>query len=146
MTLKHALPVVRIFALICVAVTSAYVMWQGWRLVDLLAAPTWCSRAINASNKGDQPEFAVSGCFSLLKDQVAALAIGMHIYAGVIAFCLAALMVIVVANGRASGKGPGGFELDIGGNREPETPAEGAAAAAGAAQDVAAGLAEGEAK
>lgn len=120
-----ALPVVRIFALVCVAVTSAYVMWQGWRLVDILAAPTWCSRAINASNQGDQPEFAVSGCFSLLKDQVAALAVTTHIYAGVIAFCLAALMVIVVANGRASGKGPGGFELDIGGNREePEQAAQ----------------------
>ena len=135
MTLKHALPVVRIFALICVAVTSAYVMWQGWRLVDILAAPTWCSRAINASNEGDQPEFAVSGCFSLLKDQVAALAVTTHIYAGVIAFCLAALMVIVVANGRASGKGPGGFELDIGGER-PTAP-EAAQIVAGAAVDAA---------
>lgn len=136
MTLKHALPVVRIFALTCVAATSAYVMWQGWRLVDILAAPTWCSRAINASNEGDQPEFAVSGCFSLLKDQVAALAVTTHIYAGVIAFCLAALMVIVVANGRASGKGPGGFELDIGGNREPTAP-EAAQIVAGAAVDAA---------
>lgn len=134
--MKHPFPIVRVFALVCVAVTSTFVMAMGWWLVNILAAPNWCNRAVSAANKGDQPEFAVTGCFSLLKDQVAALALTGHIYAGVIAFCLAALMVIVVANGRASGKGPGGFELDIGGNREPATPAEGAQVATDAAQTV----------
>lgn len=104
----------RTFALVTTAITSAFVMWMGWRLTTILSSPDWCNRAVKASNVGLQPEFAVSGCFSLLKDQINALAWNSHIYAGVIALCLLTLMIVVVAQARASGKvSRDGLEFDV---------------------------------
>ena len=40
--------IIKGFALVCVAVTSAYVMYMGWWLVTVLSGPDWCSRALGA--------------------------------------------------------------------------------------------------
>jgi uncharacterized iron-regulated membrane protein len=89
------------FALICVAVSSAFVMWQQYRVTNILAAPDWCIRAINAEKLSTvRTESAFERCVQLLDKQVGSLAISNHIYAGIIALCLLVLMVIVVAGGR----------------------------------------------
>jgi hypothetical protein len=133
--MKEGHGLIRIFALVCVGVTSAYVMYMGFWHTELLAASNWCNRAIGAADKGDKPEFAVSGCFSLLKDQVSALAWDSHINNAVIALCLLALMVIVVAGGKISfAASRDGVSGNIGGAADaPSTPAEGARQAAEAA-------------
>lgn len=94
---------VRFFALICVAVTSGYVMFMGWRLVETLSSPGWCNRALNADKIAPSSGFdALEACVGLLTIQLKSLATNSHIFAGVIALCLLALMVIVVAGGHLS--------------------------------------------
>jgi hypothetical protein len=39
---------IRLFAVICVAITTAYVMFMGNKINDTLAGATWCARAIGA--------------------------------------------------------------------------------------------------
>lgn len=94
----------RTFALVCVAVTSVFIMGVSTWLIYLLQSD-WCGSAIGAvaESKG-RPESAVSGCFNLLNQQVAALAWSNHIALGVLALSLFVLIVIVIAGGRASFK------------------------------------------
>ena len=94
---------IRTWALIAVAVTSAALIGLSYWLVGLLSQPEWCTRAIGASQYVEgRPEYAVGGCFTLLQQQVSALALNSHISIGVLALCLAVLVVIVLAGGRLS--------------------------------------------
>lgn len=89
------------FALACVAVTSAFVMYMVVWLTNLMSDPSWCDRAIGAARDATQ-QSAFGGCFALLTQQMSALAINSYIFGGVIALCLLTLMVIVVAGGKIS--------------------------------------------
>lgn len=115
--------IIRTFALICTAITSAFLLGIAIWLISLLAAPNWCQRAMGAVETVDgmtRPEFAVSGCFQLLNRQVEALAVNSHIAIGVLAVCLAVLIVIVIAGGRLSFKANAtGVEGAVGGNDDP---------------------------
>lgn len=94
---------IRGFAVIVVAVISAYIMYMGYRLVDILSAPDWCARAINAEKLAEsRATSAVDLCKDLLLKQVGSLATNSHIYAGVVALCLLTLIVIVIAGGKLS--------------------------------------------
>jgi hypothetical protein len=97
---------IRTFALVCVAATSAFTIGTCIWLINLLSTRDWCATAIGASKSvnASRPDFAVNGCFSLLNQQVEALAITLYIFAFVIALCLLVLMVIVVAGGKVSFK------------------------------------------
>lgn len=101
------------FALACVAVTSAFVMAMIYWLVTLLSDRAWCFTALGAG-KGTGVD-AFTACVGLLTIQIKALATNSVILVGVIALCLLALMVIVVAQGRLSLKaGKDGIETEIG--------------------------------
>jgi p-aminobenzoyl-glutamate transporter AbgT len=107
---------IKVFALVCVAVSSVFIMYMVVWSTNLLSQKDWCDRAMGAAKEADisRPEYAVSACFALLKQQVSALSNNALIYAGVIALCLLALMVIVVAGGQLSFRGPGGVGANIG--------------------------------
>lgn len=112
MTFGH----IRTWALIAVAVTSASLIYFAHWLIERIASPDWCARAIGASKSTDvQPEYVVGGCFKLLNKQVEALALNSHIAFGVLALCLAVLVVIVLAGGQLKFRGTKeGVEMDIG--------------------------------
>jgi hypothetical protein len=108
---------IRGFALICVAATSAYIMWMGWWINTTLAAPQWCARALGAGNiiGKDKTVQGLEGCIDLLKIQLNSLAWNSHILFGVVALCLLVLIVIVIAGGKFSFKASKeGIEGDIG--------------------------------
>jgi hypothetical protein len=94
----------RSFALICVATSSAYVMVMGWRIIEILAAPQWCARALGAGNiiGKDKTVQGLEGCIDLLKIQLGALRVSALILLGTLALCLLVLMVIVIAGGKMS--------------------------------------------
>lgn len=132
---------IRTFALLCVAVTSAFIMGMGWWINTSLAAPQWCARALGAGNLTgkDRTVIGLDGCIDLLKIQLKSLAVNSHILFGVVALCLLVLMVIVIAGGKVSFKASKtGIETDIGVDR----PAAAAARVAGAAVEEAAQVAQ----
>lgn len=94
---------IRTFALVCVAITSVFVIGMIIWSTVILAAPEWCSRALGAekASPGRTLE-GLKACIELMGSQVSALAINSHIYALTISLCLIALMLIVVAGGRIS--------------------------------------------
>lgn len=113
----------RTFALVCVAVTSVFVMCMGIWLITLLSDKGWCDRAIGAAKDAALRQNAFAGCFSLLTQQMSALAVNSYIYGGTIALCLAALMVIVVAGGKISFRGgKDGVEANIGAQTDALPP------------------------
>lgn len=122
---------IRTFALVCVAISTAFVIGMGIWLTTILTGRDWCALAVGAAKSAEgavRPEYAVSGCFGLLKQQVSALAFNSHIYAATIGFCLLALMVIVVAGGRLSFKASAtGVEGNIGEAGEAADKVAGAA-------------------
>lgn len=114
---------IRTFALVCVAITSVFVLGMIVWYTTILTGRDWCVRAMGAAQLAERPESAISNCFSLLSDQVAALAWNSHIFVAIIALCLLVLMVIVVADGEVSFKaGKTGVEGHIG--REVEEAAQ----------------------
>lgn len=119
---------IRTFALVCVAVTSAYIMVLGWRLISILSAPDWCGRALYAS-KTAKTNADLANCPDLLMVQLKALSLNSHILLGTLALALAVLVIIVLAGGRLSftRNADGSMSGDIG--RDPVSRA---------AQDVAA--------
>lgn len=123
---------VRAFALLCVAVTTAYVMYMGVRHTDILSGPGWCNRALNADKITTAGDFdALQACIGLLTIQLRAIAVDSHVYAGVIAMCLLALMVIVVAGGHLSfAASKEGLSGNLGAGPEAEAAAEKVADAA----------------
>jgi hypothetical protein len=136
---------IRTFAVICVAVCSAYVMWLGWKINDTLSGPGWCATALGAG-KATSVEGTVKGldaCVGLLTIQLKSLSTNSHILLGTIALSLGVLIVIVVAGAKFAGAvGPGGASANVSpANAEPIPAATVAAAAAGAAAGATAGAA-----
>jgi hypothetical protein len=118
---------IRLFAVLCVAVTSGFVMWMNFRLLNVLSGPGWCATALGAgkaSSKDGSPIKGLEACVGLLTIQLKSLANNSYIYAFVIALCLLTLIVIVIAGGRLSFKGgPTGVETDISGGAAPAAQA-----------------------
>jgi hypothetical protein len=105
---------IRLFAVLCVAVTSAFVMVMSYRLIDILSSPGWCGKALQAEKISSQNFGGLTACTGLLTIQLKALADNSFVFGGVIALCLLTLIVIVIAGGRLSFKGgPTGVETDI---------------------------------
>ncbi len=114
---------IRTFALVIVAIASGFVMGMVIWLTRLLSDTSWCDRAIGAAKGADRPETAFGGCFQLLTQQMSALAINSYIFGGVIALCLAALMIIVVAGGKLSFTGnKDGVSANISGSGDTPAP------------------------
>lgn len=132
---------IRAFAVLCVAVTSGFVMYMSYRLLQTLSGPGWCATALGAGKASSQDGTPIKGleaCVGLLTIQLKSLANNSYIFGGVIALCLLTLIVIVIAGGRLSFKGgPAGVETDISGN----APAA-AQAVAAVAQDKADAITE----
>lgn len=116
---------VRGFALICVAVASAYVMWLGNKVNDTLSGPGWCATALGAgkASAGNAPVKGLEACVGLLTIQLRSLSISSHILLGTVALCLVVLIVIVVAGAKFSGKvSDTGAEIDLGKDGDPSSP------------------------
>lgn len=108
------LNLIQSFAVACVAVTSAFVMWMSYRLLQVLSGPAWCSTAIGADRATDSGRVDVAkSCVDLLTIQLKSLANNSYIFGGVVALCLLTLIVIVIAGGHVSFKGPAGISGDI---------------------------------
>lgn len=119
MKLPHIQNPIRGVAVICVAVTSAYVMWMGYRLNEVLAGPGWCRTALGAekSSATDGTVKGLDACVGLLTIQLKSLATNSHILFGVVALCLLTLIVIVIAGGKLSvDASQTGIHADIGSN------------------------------
>lgn len=97
---------IRAFAVVCVAVTSAYVMWMGYQLNETLSGPGWCRTALGAekASSSDGTIKGLDACVGLLTIQLKSLSTNSHILLGSIALCLSVLIVIVVAGARFSGE------------------------------------------
>lgn len=94
---------VRTFALVCVAVTSAFVMYVRYWELEILSSPDWCNRAMKAEQLAEGSRLdAALACVGLQTIQIKAIANNSYIDGGTIALCLLALMVIVVAGGHLS--------------------------------------------
>lgn len=133
---------IRTFALICVAVTSVFLMGMAVWYTQLVVDKGWCSRAIGAEQAADggtrqRSDTAVEACMGLLDKQVGILGLNSHILIGILALCLLSLMVIVVAGGKLSFTGgPKGVSANIGREDDPEQAAQFVADEAQAAADV----------
>jgi hypothetical protein len=141
---------IRFFAVLCVAATSAYVMWMGYRLNDVLASPGWCATALGAGKaaSGGSPIKGLEACVGLLTIQLRSIATNSHILFGVIAMCLLVLIVIVIAGAKLDLKGnlkDGNLEGHMGKDRDDPpskvSPDVVAAAASGAASGATAAAA-----
>lgn len=140
MKLPHILNPIRGFAVICVAVTSVYVMVMSYRLIQILSGPEWCGKALQAERISSQGFGGLTACVDLLKIQLKALATNSFIFGGVVALCLLTLIVIVIAGGRLDLKASrGGIEGSIG----KDAP-QAAQAVADSAQDTADVIKSGE--
>src|SRR5882757_2317063 len=103
--LKIANPI-RGFAVLCVAVTSAFVMYMSYHLLQILSGPGWCATALGAGKAASADGSPVKGleaCVGLLTIQLKSLATNSFVFGGVIAMCLLTLIVIVIAGGKISG-------------------------------------------
>jgi hypothetical protein len=109
---------IRLFAVLCVAVTSGYVMWMGYRVNETLSGPGWCATALGAgkaSSPDGTPVKGLEACVGLLTIQLNSISTNSHILLGVIALCLLTLIVIVIAGGKLSLDASGtGVKADIG--------------------------------
>jgi hypothetical protein len=95
---------IRLFAVICVAVTSVFVMYMSYALLQTLSGPGWCRTALGAE-KASSTDGTIKGldaCVGLLTIQLKALANNSYIFGGVIALCLLTLIVIVIAGSKLS--------------------------------------------
>lgn len=121
--MKKAEFTIRTFAVICVAVTSAYVMWMGYRLNETLSGPGWCATALGAgkaASKDGTPIKGLEACVGLLTIQLRTLSTNSHILLGTVALCLAVLIIIVVAGAKFSGEvSKDGAKADIAPATEP---------------------------
>jgi hypothetical protein len=91
---------IRLFAVICVAATSVFVMAMSNKLTNILSSPEWCGKALQAEKISSQNFGGLTACVDLLKIQLNSVAHVSLIYAGVIALCLLTLIVIVIAGAR----------------------------------------------
>jgi len=92
---------IRTWALVAVAVTSAFLMVMGWKMVDIFQSSEWCTQALGASKyAGGRPEFAVQACVGLMTIQLKAMSVPFVLLIGTLDLCLLALVVIVLTGGR----------------------------------------------
>lgn len=132
---------IRAAAVTCVAITSAFIMWMGYRINEVLAGPLWCSRAIGADKAASDSKIdAASSCIGLLTIQLKSLATNSHILLGSLALCLLTLIVIVIAGANNLDLAGLGGSLHIGKGQTPAAKAasETAAAAVDKAGEIAA--------
>jgi hypothetical protein len=115
--MKIANPI-RLFAVICVAVTSGFIMVMSYRLLAVLSGPGWCATALGAgkaSSADGTPIKGLEACVGLLTIQLKSLANNSYIFGGVLALCLLTLIVIVIAGGHVSlDASKSGVKADIG--------------------------------
>ncbi len=107
---------IRLFAVLCVAVTSGFVMYMSKQLLDTLSGPGWCRTALGAEkvSSTDGTIKGLDACVGLLTIQLKSLANNSYIFGGVIALCLLTLIVIVIAGARLDFKaGATGVEANI---------------------------------
>lgn len=131
---------VRVAALVCVAVTSAFLMWMNNKVIDILSSYDWCSKALQAERVSGQSG-GLTSCNSLLTIQLKSLATVNHIQSGTIALCLLVLIVIVIAGGRLNlSASKTGINANMG--KDHIDPVESAQLTADAAQDTADAIAE----
>lgn len=92
---------IRFFALLCVAVTSVFLMIMADRLINVLSSPDWCSKALQAERISPGKDFSgLTACVDLLKIQLQSLSVDSHMTLGTFAFALLVLVVIVIAGGK----------------------------------------------
>lgn len=107
---------IRGWALLAVAVSSAFTIGIAVWLIAILSADDWCGKALGAAKYATgRPANAIDACFDLMNAQVDFLGKSLLISIGVQAICLLVLIVIVLAGGKLSLTGPGGWGADIGG-------------------------------
>lgn len=126
---------IRAFAVLCVAAIAIYLGWMGYKINETLSSSDWCRTALGAE-KASSVDSTIKGleaCIDLLTLQLKSVATNSHITFGAMALCLVALIVIVIAKGKAVIDIPGGGNINL-------SPADDAAraAAAGAAATAAA--------
>lgn len=131
---------IRGFAVLCVAVIAAYIMWMGWKLNETLSGSGWCAKAIGADNADKDTTIDIAAsCVGLLTIQLKSIATNSHILFGVVALCLLTLIVIVIAGGKLSlSAGAKGLNANIG--KDVENAAQ---AVADGAQETADDVKEG---
>lgn len=106
---------IRLVAVICVAITTGYVMFMGYWLIEILSSPEWCGKALQAEKISSQNFGGLTACIDLLKIQLRSLAVNSYMLFGVIALCLLTLIVIVIAGAHLAGKvSKDGGEIDLG--------------------------------
>jgi hypothetical protein len=94
---------IRTWALVAVAVSSAFTIGMAVWLVLILSAQDWCTRALGAAKYATgRPANAIDACFSLMNVQVDTLGKALLIVIGVQALSLLVLVVIILAGGRLS--------------------------------------------
>jgi hypothetical protein len=108
---------IRMFAVLCVAVTTVFVMFMSYHLLQTLSGPGWCRTALGAekASSSDGTIKGLDACVGLLTIQLKSLANNSYIFGGVIALCLLTLIVIVIAGARLDFKASatGGIEANI---------------------------------
>lgn len=131
MTIRNS---IRTWAMVAVAVSSAFTIGIAIWLVAILSAQDWCARALGASKYANgRPEAAIQACFSLMGEQVGTLGYALLIVIGVQGLSLLVLVVIVLAGGKLSfTANKDGISGDIG-----KDAADAARATADAAEAVA---------
>lgn len=93
---------IRWVAVICVAITSVFIMYMSYTLITVLSGPGWCRTALGAekSSATDGTIKGLDACVGLLTIQLKSLANNSYIFGGVIGLCLLTLIVIVIAGAR----------------------------------------------
>lgn len=110
------------FALLCVAVTSAFFGYLTYWLIDILSSPGWCAKAIQADRITPGDTFTgLTACVDLLKMQVGSLSNALLMMVGTFALCLGVLVVIVIAGARLAGKIFGNVEVSVSKEDKDET-------------------------
>lgn len=100
MTLRNS---IRTWAMVAVAVSSAFTIGIAVWLIAILSAQDWCTRALGASKYANgRPETAIQACFDLMGEQVDTLGYALLIVIGVQGMSLLVLVVIVLAGGKLS--------------------------------------------
>jgi hypothetical protein len=94
---------IRSWALLAVAVSSAFTIGIAIWLIAILSTQDWCGKALGAAKYATgRPANAIDACFMLMNEQVSILGNALLIVIGVQAISLAVLVVIVLAGGRLS--------------------------------------------
>ena len=102
MNLPHIQNPIRLFAVLCVAITSGFIMYMAQWVVGVLAGPGWCRTALGAEkvSGSDSTVKGLDACVGLLTIQLKALATNSYVLLVVLALCLLVLIVVVIAGAK----------------------------------------------